>query len=457
MSEAPERIEIGPQPGPQTKFLGCDADIAIYGGAAGGGKSFAILLDAARHFATKKMSAVIFRRETPQITNPGGLWDEAYSLYTLMGARPNIGNLYFKFPGGMKVKFSHLEQERNVFDWQGSQIGLIGFDELSHFTEKQFFYMLSRNRSTSGIKPYIRGSTNPDPTSWVRRLLDWWIGPDGFPIPERDGVIRWFYRKNNEIIWADKKHHEHAKSITFIAAKLSDNKILEAKDPGYRANLEAMPYVERMQLLGGNWNIKPAAGNFFKRKWFEVVDALPANLSASIRCWDKAASEKPEADYTVGLKMHRSSEGMFYISDVVRFQGSPGKVKQTVLNTASQDGKGVAIGLKQDPGQAGIYEVQDYVRALAGYMVKIERESKDKQTRAKPLSAQCEIGNVKLLRGDWNEAFLNELESFPDLKLDDQVDSASGAFNLLTSGPGEFGKGHAKKASSKHVRNEDYD
>lgn len=451
------KIEIGPQEGPQKKFLACDADIAIYGGAAGGGKSFAILLDVARHYKTKGMTAVIFRRETPQITNPGGLWDEATNLYGTMGGKPNLTDLFFKFKDGMKVKFSHLEQDKNVFDWQGSAIGVMGFDELTHFTEKQFFYMLSRNRSVSGVKPYIRASTNPDPDSWVRKFLDWWIGEDGLPIPERDGAVRWFNRKNNEIIWSNKKVDNKSRSVTFISAKLSDNKILETKDPGYRANLEAMPYVERMQLLGGNWNIKPAAGNFFKKRWFEIVDALPGDLTGSIRCWDKAASEKKGADYTVGTKMHRSKNGIFYISDVIRFQGTPGKVKETVLNTASQDGKSVTIGLKQDPGQAGVYEVQDYVRALAGYMIKVERETKDKVTRAKPISAQCEIGNVKLLSGDWNEAFLNELESFPDIKLDDQVDSASGAFNLLTTVGGEFKKEHAKKSHSKHVRNEDYD
>lgn len=382
-----------------------------------------------------------------------------------MGAKQNIGSLSFKFPGGAKIKFAHLEMDSNVLDWQGSAIAVLGFDELTHFTEKQFFYMLSRNRSVSGIEPYVRATTNPDPASWVRRFLDWWIGPDGYPRPERDGVLRWFIRQNNEIIWADSREElikqfgpkTLPRSVTFIAAKLSDNKILEAKNPEYRANLEALPYVDRMQLLHGNWNVKPSAGDYFKRRWFEVVDALPADLTQSIRCWDKAASEKPEADFTAGVLMHKSKEGYFYISDVVRGQWTPGKVKATILNTASQDGKRIMVGLKQDPGQAGVYEKDDYTKALAGYMIKVERETKDKQTRAKPFSAQCEAGNVKLVRGPWVETFLDELESFPEMDIDDQVDAASGAFNLLTGGAvAAFNKDHARKSGSKFVKNEDY-
>ncbi len=456
MAEA-KRIDIGPQSGPQTKFLSMAADIVIYGGAAGGGKTFSLLCEPLRHIENGLFSGVIFRRTTPQITNPGGLWDEAESLYLPLRAKPNNSSLTMTFPSGMQIKFAHLEYEKNIYDWQGAQIPYIGFDELTHFSEKQFFYMLSRNRSGSGVPGYIRATTNPSPDSWVRRFIDWWIGEDGYPIPERDGIIRWFKRVNNEIVWYDEKPDGESKSVTFIAAKLDDNRILLEKDPSYRANLEALSYVDRMQLLKGNWNVKPSSGNFFKRDWFEIVDALPHDIRTSIRCWDKAASESKDADWTVGLRMEKSTSGGFFISDVKRIQGTPGKVKQLILNTASQDGKRVIVGLKQDPGQAGVYEKDDYIKALAGYLIKVEKESKDKQTRAKPLSAQCEAGNVKLLRGKWNDLFLDELVGFPDLDIDDQVDAASGAFNLLTQAPGQFSRGHVRKSKSKIVRNEDYD
>ena len=125
--------EIRPQPGPQEMFLATSADIALYGGAAGGGKSYGLLLEPLRHINNKHFGAVIFRRTTKQVTNEGGLFDTSEKLYPLFKARPV--NLTWKFPSGMSVTFAHLEYEKNVNDWQGSQIALIGFDELTHFTK----------------------------------------------------------------------------------------------------------------------------------------------------------------------------------------------------------------------------------------------------------------------------------------------------------------------------------
>lgn len=447
--DAQEKIE--PQPGPQSDFLGTLSDIAIYGGSAGSGKSYSLLLEPLRHLYNPQFAGVIFRRETPHITNPGGLFDAASTLYLPFGASSTY--LTFRFESGMKVQLSHLELEKTIFNWQGAEVPFIGFDELTHFTEKQFFYMLSRNRSTSGVPGYIRATCNPDPDSFVRKFIDWWIDTDGYPIPSRSGVLRWFNRENDELIWHDHKFDEFSKSVTFIAAKLEDNKILMAKDPGYKANLMALSYVDRMRLLGGNWNIRPDAGLYFKRQYFEVVNALPAKTSV-VRYWDRAASKTEKADYTAGVKIHRAENGQFFISDVRRFKGSPLEVREGIKNTAIQDGKLVTIGIEQDPGQAGLVEAEDYVRLLAGFSVKLCKVSVDKVTRASPLSAQCEAGNVKLLKGLWNEAFLNEMEGFPTGKFDDQVDAASGGFNLLTQGmSGVFTKDMAKVTH--HRRNGD--
>lgn len=444
------KIEFGPQVGPQTRALECEADILFFGGQGGGGKSYALLLEPIRHYNNPKFESVIFRRTVPQITNPGSLWSVASDFYSMLSGSPNQADLAFKFPSGMSVKFSHLQHESDKFKWQGSQAAFIGFDEVTHFTESQFWYMLSRNRSTSGVQGYIRATCNPDPDGWVRRLLDWWIGEDGFPIPERDGVIRWFTRVNNEIIWTDHKSGPFSKSLTFIKSSLSDNKILEEKDPSYRANLEALPYVERMQLLGGNWNVRPAAGLYFKKHYFEIVEAVPAK-TRKVRYWDRASSENPDADRTAGCKMEVDSDGVYYVTDMVVFRGSPLKVKQAIRTTATQDGRSVIVGIEQDPGQAGVAEAQDQVRNLAGYSAKLNKPMVDKVTRASPFSAQCEAGNVKLLKGPWNDAFIAELEGFPEGKHDDQVDSSSGAFHLLTNNAGQFSEefvGGAEKEDS---------
>lgn len=437
--------EIGPQPGPQEMFSSTSADIAIYGGSAGSGKSFSLLLEPLRHYHNKLFEAIFFRRTFPELTMPGGLWKEALKLYSPLRGKPHGTNHEITFPSGCQVKFSGMQYEDDVENYQGAQIPLIGFDELTHFVERQFFYMMSRNRSDSGVDGYMRATCNPDPDSWVRHFIDWWIDNDtGYPIPSRAGKLRHFIRSedSDKIEWRDKPFSvgpKKSKSVTFVPALIQDNKILLEKNPGYLAGLHALPYIDRMALLHGNWNVKAAAGAYFKRSWFEIVDALPAGTEAC-RYWDRAASESITADWTVGVKMHKAPDGTFYISDVTRFRGRPLRVEQTVFNTATLDTKNCTIGIEQDPGQAGVSEADSYVRMLAGFNVRVNRVSTSKETRAKPLSAQAERGNIKLLRGPWNEAFLSELESFPDpSSKDDQVDAASGAFTLLTSEP-EVGK-----------------
>lgn len=428
------------------------ADIAIYGGAAGGGKSFGLLLEPLRHFHNSKFGGVIFRRTTNQIRNEGGLWDNAMNLYAPLGATMNSSSLECIFPSGMKMKFAHLEHEKNMYDWQGSQIAFIGFDELTHFTEKQFFYLLSRNRSDSGVPGYVRATTNPDARSWVRRFIDWWIGPDGLPIKERAGVIRYFIRVDDKLMWGDSPDELKSiygaevlpKSVTFIPAKLEDNKILIKKDPSYKANLEALSRVERMRLKDGNWDVQPSSGLYFKKEWFEIVDAVPASAKA-VRYWDRASTAVSDGgssnpDWTVGLKLLRDDSGIFYVEDIVRFRESPLKVELGVKNTAIRDSIKTTVGLEQDPGQAGVVEIKKYSLLLAGFPIKVLKPITDKITRALGVSAQCEQGNVKVLRGKWNDDFFMELENFPEKgSKDDQVDALSGAFNVHLEGTvGDF-------------------
>lgn len=439
-------LEIRPQAGPQEQLLSCSADIAIFGGGAGGGKSFGLLLDALRHVNTPDAGAVFFRRTSVQITNEGGLWDEANKLYRPIGGIPrDRPNLDFRFSGGFSISFAHLQHDKNVYDFQGAQIPVIYFDELTHFTKKQFWYMQSRNRSVCGIKPYVRATCNPDKSSWVREFIDWWIGEDGLAIPERSGVIRWLCVYEDKYHWFDQKEEAEEKfplippvSATFIPSKLSDNKILMKKDPGYMAKLMALSKVDRERLLGGNWNIMPSAGMFFKRHYFEEVDVLP-RMQRIVRAWDRAATEWKDGDpgdpdWTVGFKLGQGHDGYFYVIDIERERYSPGKVDALIKNTARQDGIGVTIKGFQDPGSAGKSEIEAFIKMLSGFDVTSERISVDKVTAAKPASAQAEAGNIRVLSSCKNkEEFYSELENFPEGGHDDIVDAFSSAFNCLNA------------------------
>lgn len=445
-------IRIRPQKGPQEKFLATSADICIYGGAAGGGKTFGLLLEPLRHMKNKNYNAVIFRSNYTQVTAPGGLWDSSEKIYSLVhGAYPRkTPKLHWKFQSGASVNFAHLGSDSDCLDWQGSQIVMIAFDELTHFSKYQFFYMFSRNRTDSGIAPYIRATCNPDADSWVADFIKWWINQEtGYPIPERSGVIRYMIRVNDEIIWADSKEElakqgydvRDVKSVTFIASTLQDNKILMEMDPGYLASLKALPTVEKERLLKGNWKIKAAAGLYFRRVQVgAMLEEIPNDVVSWCRGWDLAAtSEDEDGDpaYTAGVLIGKRRCGRYIVADVINKRLAASDVRKLIKMTAQADkakyGR-VIQRLPQDPGQAGKEQAQSYTKMLAGFLVKVIGESGSKESRAEPFAAQFQAGNVDVLIAEWNEMYFNQLESFPESKFKDMVDGSSSSFNEIENG-----------------------
>ncbi len=187
--------------------------------------------------------------------------------------------------------------------------------------------------------------------------------------------------------------------------------------------------------VAGQFQQRPVKreGGLFKRAWLEIVGAAPAG-TRWVRHWDLAATKsKLGADpaYTAGVRLGRAPDGVFYVSDVERFRDEGVEVRKTIRYVAAVDGPAVRISLPQDPGQAGKVQAHDYITALAGFIVTAEPETGDKVTRAEPIAAQAEAGNLKLVKGEWNEAFIAELTKFPGSKHKDQVDALSGAFTAL--------------------------
>ena len=444
MEEATETRRISPQP-KQQQFLACSADIAGYGGSAGSGKTFAGLLEPLRHIHTKKFRCVIFRRTTPEITNPGGLWDESMTIYPDLQGYGQQSKLQWSFPSGARIKFSHMEYERTKLAWQGAAITLIIWEEMTHFTRSQFLYMLSRNRCTSGIKPYIRFTCNPDADSWVAEFIAWWIGDDGYIIPERAGVIRYFTVQNDEFIWgatrkevvdlADDVTEEEVKSFTFIPAKLSDNQELLKVNPEYLGNLKALSHVEQERLLHGNWKIRPAAGLYFKEENFQHMDPNQVPEGTKwVRCWDLAATTEAENNKsarTAHLKIGRTPDGRTIVCDPQAFRKGPADVEAEMLRVAKDDGYDIAITFPQDPGQAGKAQARQIAAMLSGYEIYIILPQGDKIYRARGFSAQAGAGNVYILPGENNKEYKTEMSNFPEAKLKDWPDASSDGFNHL--------------------------
>lgn len=188
----------------------------------------------------------------------------------------------------------------------------------------------------------------------------------------------------------------------------------------------------------------PREGGMFKRSWFEIIEHLPPVNIRWVRYWDKAFTEGGGAYTAGGLQgicnkeiieaEKKHIEKMFYLADIVRGQWDPGTRNEIILQTAIRDRAkygNVLIVIEQEPGPMGKDANRVLIAKLAGFSVQSDIAREDKTLRAEPLAAQTSIGNFKLLRGEWNESFLDEITMFPFGKYKDQVDMASGGFNKL--------------------------
>lgn len=425
-----------PNPGPQTRFLSLTCFEALYGGAAGGGKSDAMLVDAIRGVGRgygRNYAALLLRREFPDLEM--SLMRRAHVLYPRIGGVWSGTNKTWTFPQKETLRFGHAQHELDVHQYQGAEFQFVGFDELTSFTEYQYKYLISRLRSSVGVPCRLRGATNPGGKGheWVFKRFAPWLDTAS-PTRAAPGQVLYFARDGEGEKRLASKGDPGALGRTFVPALLSDNPFL-ANDGAYERALDELDPLTRAQLKNGDWLARASAGLFFKRGWFEFVDAAPAN-GKRIRYWDRAATEEGaggDPDWTVGVKLCITPDKLVYVEDVVRFRGNPNHVENAIRSTAELDGKAVPIGIEQDPGSAGKFEAAYYVKALAGWTVRAYPATKAKVERAGPISSQATAGNVKIVRARWNDAFVAELEQFPEGNHDDQVDALSGAYSALFS------------------------
>lgn len=173
----------------------------------------------------------------------------------------------------------------------------------------------------------------------------------------------------------------------------------------------------------------PLEGGMFKRDWIHYGEALP-RTAARCRYWDKAATHD-SGDWTVGCLMS-VEDGRYCIEDIVRLQGSPYEVQQTIRRTAEMDGDEVLVRMEQEPGSSGVDVIDHYSReVLSGFDFRADRVTGNKEIRAGPLAAAMECGNLWMVRAPWNRELVSEMLEFPLGAHDDQVDACSGAFRTL--------------------------
>lgn len=395
---------------PQKVFLRSNAIEALFGGAAGGGKSSALLMAALQYVDIPGYSAMLFRRTLADLTLPGALMDRFrdWTAHT-EEIRFNQNTYTAVFPSGARITFGYLNNKDDYLRYKGVEAQFIGMDEVTEIRENDYRYLFSRlRRPASGplaqVPLRMRCASNPAP-NWVRQrfLVE---GPD--------------------------------KGRIFVPSRLTDNPGVDADS--YRRALQELDPIERARLESGDW-WATSLGSLFERSNFvqiepyeipELVDTPPR----AVRFWDLAATEvserNPDPDWTVGTLM-MVHNGIFYVLDVKRIRERGERVEQLIAETAASDGPNVAIRMEQEPGSAGKALIDQYARyVLSGFDFMGDRASGDKVSRSRPFASAVANGNVRVVRASWLTDWLDEFASFPEAAYhDDQVDSAVGAYTFL--------------------------
>lgn len=424
-------IPTNPHP-KQLAFLLDQAREVLYGGAAGGGKSEALLAGAAMYADTPGYKAIIFRRTHTDLAQPGALMDRSHEWWHNTKAKWDGSNKIWRFPSGAKLALAYMANPMDHLRYQGADYQYVAFDELTQFPDVQYRYVgLSRMRrlANSEVPLRLRSGTNPGGPGhlWVKeRFIDPWT----------EGVA----------------------TRPFYPATIDDNPSLNREE--YIEGLMDLHPTVREQLLRGDWNVRDP-GDYFRREWFgpPLPEAWPDNTKISIRWWDLAASakeqdEKGQRARTAGVKQSKHITGQYAVEHSVAFWKTPGARDLAILATAHADGHAVVVGIEQEPGSGGIAQAETLAKLLKrdGFRVVIEPATARKEERANPVASELERGwstswevsdepgpqygqgrGVRIVSGPWMQAYLDEVEGFPDGDLLDQGDATASGHMWLRS------------------------
>lgn len=296
---------IATQLGGQEKLASTNAQLCIYGGSRGGGKSFALLLDALNDVNKRGFRSIIMRKEIGDLSD---LIETSRNIYSEFGIyNRSKGDMTWNFKSGGWLQFGYYADSYADFHdrYQGKQYCYIGIDEITQMEFDKFKYIMTCNRNASYLRNRLIGTCNPDPDSWVARFIDWWLDDEGYPIPQRDGAIRYCFMDGDNvssIVWGDSREEVYRqckstidaisrgfeefgdpkelfiKSVTFIAGRLADNKQLMRSDPSYLANLANQSEEQRARDLEGNWKYKSVGEEMIKLDALEKFFEHPMNI-----------------------------------------------------------------------------------------------------------------------------------------------------------------------------------
>lgn len=393
------------------------------------------------------------RKTTKMISNPGGLFDNAVRMYKQIDPKLRVRRqtLELVFSTGAELKFSFLDGPNDKYNFQGSELTWIGFDEIQQLTEDNVTYLISRLRSTDvDYKLQMYATGNPDYDSFIRHWVEFALDERGIPVRKENYPTRYFVKLDNQIEWADTRDELEAIygkgddngiiSFKYVPGNIYDNPPLIKANPRYLSQLLALDRVERERLLEGSWYAREEASGLYKRDWSKMVDYPDYEAKKRVRSWDIAFTEPSEQnkdpDWTRGVLMSKNETTQTYtVEDVAGIRGKPAKVEELIFSVAAHDGPGVLITIPQDPNAAAAAYARGLQARLAekGYTVRLVKPVKSKVTRFAPFSSVAQAKRVNIVVGDWNKSYFDELERFSGNRKDkdDQVDATSDAFLTL--------------------------
>ena len=441
----------------QEKYLNdSENDIIVWGGAASSGKTHISLLRLLLcAMYDKNYIAAVARRSQRMMKNAGSLGSTGTREFAPYGVNSNKIELTWTFPQGNEVKCHHLDNNQD--DWQGTQCTEFLVDESQQCLEDDVWYLTSRMRSQSKQKHQLRLTCNPLNTSF---LCTWlvkagYIGDDGLPVEEMDGVSTYMLQLNGGFEWYKTRKEieelygaETAKmalSFVYYSANVYDNPYIRKFHPSYVHKLENLKTVERQRLLLGNWFAKLDSEGYIKRDFFVQVQRheIPLDLP-TIRCWDLASTKPSPAykdpDWTRGVKAsYDKVSGNFYILGMASCRDRPAVVQNLIERTAFDDGRQCFIGIPVDAGGAGKVVADDKRARLTskGYKVFLNKTNKSKLQRAEPFLIALQAGKVFVAPGVFEDQHYEELENFDGKKCggyhEDILDAIADCYMVLTT------------------------
>lgn len=307
-------------------------------------------------------------------------------------------------------------------------------------------------------------------------MISWYLDEDGYAIPERDGVVRYFVQEGGEYYWGNSKKElgesrgipedrweDKILSFSFVSGTIYDNPVMMEINPSYLAFLEGLNDVDKAQLLYGCWDARPQGANYFERDWLTVIDKIPDDVA--VRAYDFGASERSQVnkhpDPTVSILMYKSKDNYYtlagsyhrdFYDDDLEIEGSickrSGERDMIMLKQAEYDGSEVVICGPQDPAAAGksVWEAQAKFFSENGFIYKKDPcpINKNKLTKFLPFATAAENGLVRIVKSSFSpktyEYILKQLEGFDGerstaTKKDDFADCIATAFNYISTKP----------------------